>query len=304
MADVLIGLDIGGSKTHAVRFEDGRPVAEAMAGSANVQNVPRAEAAAALAEVFAAVGAGAHRVVAGAGGIDTADDAGALAALISPLAPGARIDAVHDSRLILAAGRAHSGIAVIIGTGSAVWGTDGAGREARAGGWGYLLGDEGSGYWLAREAVRHALRRRDQGLDPDGLTRALLADCGLDEPVELIAAFHGGAGRGYWAQRSRLVVDAAAHDPVAAGLLEAAVGHLSELIVQVARRTGTAGPVILGGSIGMNVPQITQGIAAAVAAHGIGGVRPLDRAPVLGAAFLAGAKRPAGSAREPGTGGT
>ena len=48
MADVLIGLDIGGTKTHAVRFEDGRPVAEAMAGSANVQNVPRAEAAAAL----------------------------------------------------------------------------------------------------------------------------------------------------------------------------------------------------------------------------------------------------------------
>jgi glucosamine kinase len=288
MTDVLIGLDIGGSKTHAVRFEDGVPVGEAVADSANVQNVPRAEAAAALATVFAAVGAGACRVVAGAGGIDTADDAGALVSLIAPLAPGARIEAVHDSRLILAAGRASSGIAVIIGTGSAVWGTNGAGREARAGGWGYLLGDEGSGYWLAREAVRHALRRRDQGLEPDGLTRNLLADCGLAEPVELIAAFHSGAGRAYWAQRSRVVIDAAGSDPVAGALLEAAVRELADLIVMVAGRIGSSGPVILGGSIGANVPRIAQGIAAEVAARGITGVRPLDRAPVLGAAFLSG----------------
>jgi glucosamine kinase len=290
MTDVLIGLDIGGSKTHAVRFEDGVPAGEAVAGSANVQNVSRAEAAEALAKVFAAVGGGAGHVVAGAGGIDTADDAGALVSLIAPLAPGARIEAVHDSRLILAAGGASRGIAVIVGTGSAVWGTDGAGHEARAGGWGYLLGDEGSGYWLAREAVRHALRRRDQGLEADELTRTLLADCGLAEPVDLISAFHGGAGRAYWAQRSRVVIDAAGRDPVAGALLEAAIRELAELIVLVARRIGSSGPVILGGSIGANVPRMAQGIAAKVAAHGITGVRPLDRAPVLGAAFLAGSE--------------
>jgi glucosamine kinase len=290
MTDVLIGLDIGGSKTHAVRFEDGVPTGEAVAGSANVQNVSRAEAAAALAKVFAAVGAGACRVVAGSGGLDTADDAGALVSLIAPLAPRARIEAVHDSRLILAAGRASSGIAVIVGTGSAVWGTDGAGHEARAGGWGYLLGDEGSGYWLAREAVRHALRRRDQGLEPDGLTRMLLADCGLAEPVDLIAAFHGGAGRAYWAQRSRVVIDASGTDPVAGALFAAAVREVAGLIVLVARRIGSSGPVILGGSIGANVPRIAQGIAAEVAARGITGVRPLDRPPVLGAAYLAGAE--------------
>ncbi|WP_262105959.1 N-acetylglucosamine kinase [Arthrobacter sp. Marseille-P9274] len=288
MTDVLIGLDIGGSKTHAVRFEDGVPAGEAVAGSANVQNVSRAEAAEALAKVFAAVGGGAGHVLAGAGGIDTADDAGALVSLIAPLAPGARIEVVHDSRLILAAGCASRGIAVIVGTGSAVWGTDGAGREARAGGWGYLLGDEGSGYWLAREAVRHALRRRDQGLEADELTRTLLADCGLAEPVDLISAFHGGAGRAYWAQRSRVVIDAAGRDPVAGALLEAAIRELAELIVLVARRIGSSGPVILGGSIGAHVPRMAQGIAAEVAAHGITGVRPLDRAPVLGAAFLAG----------------
>lgn len=285
MAHILIGLDIGGTKTHAIRLEDGAVTAEAIAGSANVQNVSREAASTALAEVFSALGSDADRVIAGAGGIDTANDAVALAALISPFAPQAEIRAVHDSRLVLAAGRARRGIAVIAGTGSAVWGTDGTGNEARAGGWGYLLGDEGSGYWLGRELVRHALRRRDQGLEPDALTQALLADCSLADPVELIAHFHGPTGRRYWAQRSRLVVEAAA-DPVAAELLAVAAKDLARLIRQVAGRLDISGPVILGGGLGANVPQLAAGIAAALAPYGIDDVRQLDREPVYGVDLL------------------
>jgi N-acetylglucosamine kinase-like BadF-type ATPase len=285
MAHILIGLDIGGTKTHAIRLEDGAVTAEAIAGSANVQNVSREAASTALAEVFSALGSDADRVIAGAGGIDTANDAVALAALISPFAPQAEIRAVHDSRLVLAAGRARRGIAVIAGTGSAVWGTDGSGNEARAGGWGYLLGDEGSGYWLGRELVRHALRRRDQGLEPDALTQALLADCSLADPVELIAHFHGPTGRRYWAQRSRLVVEAAA-DPVAAELLAVAAKDLARLIRQVAGRLDISGPVILGGGLGANVPQLAAGIAAALAPYGIDDVRQLDREPVYGVDLL------------------
>jgi glucosamine kinase len=285
MAHILIGLDIGGTKTHAIRLEDGAVTAEAIAGSANVQNVSREAASTALAEVFSALGSDADRVIAGAGGIDTANDAVALAALISPFAPQAEIRAVHDSRLVLAAGRARRGIAVIAGTGSAVWGTDGSGNEARAGGWGYLLGDEGSGYWLGRELVRHALRRRDQGLEPDALTQALLADCSLADPVELIAHFHGPTGRRYWAQRSRLVVEAAA-DPAAAELLAVAAKDLARLIRQVAGRLDISGPVILGGGLGANVPQLAAGIAAALAPYGIDDVRQLDREPVYGVDLL------------------
>ena len=298
MAHILIGLDIGGTKTHAIRLEDGAVTAEAIAGSANVQNVSREAASNALAEVFSALGSDADTVIAGAGGIDTENDADALAGLISPFAPHAEIHAVHDSRLVLAAGRARRGIAVIAGTGSAVWGTDGAGKEARAGGWGYLLGDEGSGYWLGRELVRHALRRRDQGLEPDALTRALLADCSLADPVELIAHFHGPTGRRYWAQRSRLVVDAAAADPVAAHLLAVAAEDLAGLILQVAGRLDISGPVILGGGLGANVPQLAAGIAAALAPYGIDDVRQLDREPVYGVDLL---DDPAGHASRPGS---
>ncbi|HET6240941.1 MAG TPA: ATPase, partial [Arthrobacter sp.] len=94
----VIGLDIGGTKTRGVRFEDGTPVADESVGSSNVQNVSREEAAGHLAELFARIGGGTvAQVYAGAGGIDTDDDAAALAALIAPHVPGARITVVHDS---------------------------------------------------------------------------------------------------------------------------------------------------------------------------------------------------------------
>ncbi|WP_426978878.1 N-acetylglucosamine kinase [Pseudarthrobacter sp. O4] len=281
----VIGLDIGGTKTRGVRFEAGRAVADESVGSSNVQNVSREEAARHLAELFARIGGGAvAQVYAGAGGIDTDDDAAALAALIAPLVPGARITVVHDSRLLLAAGGASTGVAVIAGTGSAAWGRNGAGEEARAGGWGYLLGDEGSGYWLGREAVRHSLRRMNQGLEPDELTTALLASCGVDHPNKLIALFHSAeTGRRYWAQQARLVVDAAnAGHATSQELVDQAGRDLAGLAEQALRQLGLDGPVILGSGLGMNVPRLQESFRSALAAAGISDVRVLDQEPVFG----------------------
>ena len=282
---ITIGLDIGGTKTHGVRFEDGIPVADESAGSSNVQNVTREEAARNLAELFARIGAGpVARVYAGSGGIDTDEDAAALAALIQPLVPGARVTVVHDSRLLLAAGRAATGVAVIAGTGSAAWGRNTGGAEARAGGWGYLLGDEGSGYWLGREAVRHSLRRMNQGLPIDQLTAALLKACGLDHPNKLIALFHSPeTGRRFWAQQARHVVEAAAaghRDSTA--LLEQAGEDLAALAQQVLGQLGLDGPVILGGGLGMNVAPLQESFRRHLAAAGITDVRVLDQEPVFG----------------------
>ncbi|SDL54612.1 N-acetylglucosamine kinase [Arthrobacter sp. ok362] len=281
----MIGLDIGGSKTRGVRFEDGMPVADESVGSSNVQNVSPEEAARHLAELFGRIGGGeVAQVYAGAGGIDTDDDAAALAALIAPHVPGARITVVHDSRLLLAAGGASTGVAVIAGTGSAAWGRNGRGEEARAGGWGYLLGDEGSGYWLGREAVRHSLRRMNQGLEPDELTGALLASCGVDHPNMLIALFHSPAtGRRFWAQQARLVVEAAGagHSPSQA-LMDQAGSDLADLAAQTVRQLGIEGPVILGGGLGMNVPRLQESFRAALAAFGVTDVRVLEQEPVFG----------------------
>lgn len=287
--DVVIGLDIGGTKTRGVRFEHGEPVADQSVGSANVQNVSRADAAAHLAELFARIGRGpVSRVYAGAGGIDTAEDAAALAALIEPHAPGARITVVHDSRLLLAAGGASTGVAVIAGTGSAAWGMNGRGEEVRAGGWGYLLGDEGSGYWLGREAVRHSLRRMNQGQEPDELTRALLDACKTDDPNKLIALFHSpDTGRRFWAQQARLVVEAAdAGHIVSRGLVDQAGKDLADMAGQVLKQLGLNGPVILGSGLGMNVVRLQESFRKHLAAAGVVDVRILEQDPVFGVPLL------------------
>lgn len=281
----VIGLDIGGTKTRGVRFEDGEPVRDESTGSSNVQNVSREVAAANLAELFAMIGGGhVDRVLAGAGGIDTDADARALADLIEPHVPGAQITVIHDSRLLLAAGGASTGVAVIAGTGSAAWGKNADGEEARAGGWGFLLGDEGSGYWLGREAVRHSLRRMNKGLEPDGLTVALLESCGVDDPNKLIALFHSeNTDRRYWAQRAAAVVETA-HEglEISRQLLDQAGRDLAELAAQAVRQLGLHGPVILGGGLGMNVEPLQSAFRAGLAAHGITDVRVLDQEPVFG----------------------
>lgn len=290
----VIGLDIGGTKTRGVRFENGIPVRDESAGSSNVQNVTREQAAANLAELFGMIGGGEiGQVYAGSGGIDTDEDAQALADLIAPHAPGAKITVVHDSRLLLAAGGADTGVAVIAGTGSAAWGKNGDGQEARAGGWGYLLGDEGSGYWLGREAVRHSLRRMNQGLEPDLLSRALLNACGVDEPGQLIALFHSpDTGRRYWAQQARLVVEAAdAGDETSQALVVQAGRDLAGLAEQAVRQLGLEGPVILGSGLGMNVPRLQEAFTAALAEVGIVDVRILQQDPVFGVPRLVAEQR-------------
>ncbi len=294
MSGTVIGLDIGGTKTRGVRFHNGSPIRDESAGSSNVQNVSREVAAANLAELFGKIGGGhIDQVYAGAGGIDTDEDAQALADLIAPHAPGARITVVHDSRLLLAAGGASTGVAVIAGTGSAAWGRNDAGEEARAGGWGYLLGDEGSGYWLGREAVRHSLRRMNQGLEADQLSRALLDSVGVEEPGKLIALFHSpDTGRRYWAQQARLVVEAAdSGDEVSAALVEQAGRDLADLAEQAVRQLGLDGPVILGSGLGMNVPRLQEAFKAKLAENGITDVRILQQDPVFGVPRLVAEQR-------------
>ncbi|MFK0001827.1 N-acetylglucosamine kinase [Paenarthrobacter sp. NPDC090522] len=294
LAGTVIGLDIGGTKTRGVRFEDGTPVRDESAGSSNVQNVTREQAKANLAELFAKIGGGnVAEVFAGSGGIDTDEDAQALADLIAPHVPGARITVVHDSRLLLAAGGASTGVAVIAGTGSAAWGRNEAGEEARAGGWGYLLGDEGSGYWLGREAVRHSLRRMNQGLEPDVLSRALLEACGVDEPGKLIALFHSPeTGRRFWAQQARLVVEAAdSGDETSVALVNQAGRDLADLAAQAVRQLGIDGPVILGSGLGMNVVRLQEAFRGRLAEAGIADVRILQQDPVFGVPRLVAEQR-------------
>lgn len=288
----LIGLDIGGSTTRGMLFRDGRAVRHARGPSTNVQNVSTDAAAAALRDVFGELGAGpCVPVVAGAGGVDTPADAARLEALIrsvSGVSSEAPVTAVHDTRLILAAGGHTTGIAVIAGTGSVAWGIDSTGRERRAGGWGYLLGDEGSGYWLGRETVRAVLRanQREPGAAPDPFTREVLLHTGVPSAVDLIAAFHDRPERSFWASLSRTVVEyAAGGDDTALDLTHRAADELHALVMTVAEHLDGPLPVVLGG--GLARTPVGDRLKELLAESDVSDVTVLDQEPVLGAPVLA-----------------
>jgi N-acetylglucosamine kinase-like BadF-type ATPase len=102
------------------------------------------------------------------------------------------------------------GISVIAGTGSMAYGEH-QGRSARAGGWGELIGDEGSAYWIAREGM-NLFSRMSDGRAPRGPLHSLVRErLGLDSDLDLCARVYGGeaSGRGAFAQFARLVHEAA-----------------------------------------------------------------------------------------------
>ena len=278
----VLGLDIGGSTTRAVRAEDGRCVAEARAGSANIRSVGPAEAARQLDAVLAGL-----RTDDVAAGADSPPARAALCELLATRLPGAAVEVVHDARLVLAAADLDAGIAVIAGTGSAGWGRTADGRHARAGGFGYLIGDEGSGYWTAREAVRHVLHRADTGAAPDALGAALLDACGVAAPGDLFDLFYARPERAYWAGYAGVVAGLAATDPVAADILDRAADALARLAGTVGARLDSTGPVVLGGGFAVHEPALRAAVAARLVEAGLPDVRVIPRDPVAGAVRLA-----------------
>lgn len=288
MSGAVLGLDIGGSKTQAVRAENGTVVGEALAGSANVSSVGTAEAGRQLDVILDRLDAkGIAAVCAGAAGVDTPASEARLRDLLAERLPDAKIRVVHDSQLILAAAGVLDGVAVISGTGSVAWGRH-DGQHARAGGWGYLLGDEGSGYWVAREAVRRTLARVDRAEPADRLGQQLAADCGLQFPDQLLDHFYAQPERRYWAGRARVVFElAGGGDEVSTSIVQAAGTALASLAAAVAGRLGSPGPVVLAGGLAVHQPALQKVVRQQLADRGISDVRVLSVDPVRGAVELA-----------------
>src|SRR5579871_1795229 len=89
-----------------------------------------------------------------------------MANICAPVVPAERLVFSHDTRIALYSvtfGR--PGVVIIAGTGAAAYGVNHLGEQAKSGGWGYLLGDEGSGYWIAVRALNACCRAED-GLNP------------------------------------------------------------------------------------------------------------------------------------------
>ncbi len=196
-----------------------------------------------------------------------------------------------------------AGVLVLSGTGSMAWGKDGAGHEARCGGWGTLLGDEGSGFDLGVGALRAACRAADgrgPGTRLETDVPAALAVPDMHAALALLSELPQPP-RARVASLARAVARAAEDgDAVAVELVVGAARELADLVdaLRVRLGLGAAVPVSTAGG-SFRSPVLATAFAAALAGRGYGAPRPPRHAPAFGGALLAGLPperlQPAGS---------
>jgi N-acetylmuramic acid 6-phosphate etherase len=265
-ADLLLGIDGGGTHTVALlAAADSAPwniLGRGDSGPSNLRAVGAARALAALDEAvgraFAAAGLERQPVAAaclGLAGAGRPSEQTVIRDWADRVRLAARVEVTNDAALLLAAGTPEGwGLAIIAGTGSIAYARAADGRTNRAGGWGYLLGDEGSAYQLVLAGLQAVTREADERGPATCLTEAFLKKLNLQVPSELIPAIYGGTwDRAALAALAPLVLDAAeAGDPAARAVAEDAAGQLAHLAAAAAHRLGLerqAVPVALAGGV-------------------------------------------------------
>ncbi len=187
------------------------------------------------------------------------------------------------------------GLVAIAGSGSVVIGVDASGRVARAGGWGYLFGDEAGAFGIARAAITRSLRSLDSSDVPHALELTLVDHFGVAALGDIPKAFYAGVvtRQDVAGLAPKLAAMAAGGDVLAAAVFSAAADVLAAQLVEVSRRLSWERGPVLWSSVG-GVFESARGVfldrvAASAAAHAD---RPLVAVPprasaVIGAALLA-----------------
>jgi N-acetylglucosamine kinase-like BadF-type ATPase len=301
---LFLGVDGGGTKTAYVLVDaDGNLRSNHVGASVDYLAEGIDAARARLAEGLAATLAGA---LATPGDVAFAffglpaygEDGSALAALDA--LPSAVLDSAHyrcgNDMVCSWAGSlaCEDGISVIAGTGSLAYG-EFAGRQARCGGWGELIGDEGSAYWIAREGM-NLFSRMSDGRAARGPLHALVRErLGIGNDLDLCAHIYGvhGDRRNAFAQFARLVHEAAqGGDAAAAAIFARGAKELVDCVAAV--RRGLAAPadavvaVSHSGGVFDNVAAMVAAFRAGLAASAQPfEYRPPRFAPAVGAALYA-----------------
>jgi N-acetylglucosamine kinase-like BadF-type ATPase len=268
----VLGIDAGGTKTVCqLADENGEVLAESRRGGANLQAAGELEVEKVLHEVMEeAIGEHDVRPAAiclGIAGVDRPDDARVVRGIMKRIGYKAKVLVVNDALVALEAGAPGApGIVLIAGTGSIAYGRNEQNQAARAGGWGYMLGDEGSGYWIGRAALRAVLREADRRGPATRLTGLLLNYYGVARAQDLIAqVYHGGLRPSAIAALAQCVQGAFSDgDAVSIGILRGAADQLESSALSVARRLemiGSAFPFVLSGGIFKAVPWLEEELA-------------------------------------------
>lgn len=254
---LFLGVDGGGSKTRAIVCDvHGSIVAEGEGPSSNPISVGFEQAGAALKGAVAATSVRRDAIAAGCfgvAGVDREEDRTRLERWVIAQDFAPRAVVVHDSELVLAAGTPDGwGVGLICGTGTIAFGTARSGQRARAGGLGWLIGDEGSGYAIGVAALRAAMHSVDGRNSATTLLAAVLEEYHLETPADLVAhVYRPAATRAEIARLARVVLALQdAGDASARAIIVQAATDAGALVSTVMRRLGEPdAPLALAGGL-------------------------------------------------------
>lgn len=295
----VIGIDAGGTKTVCYLADsEGRLIGESRGGGANLQAVGELGLEKELHRVMARAIADRPIVPAaiclGIAGVDRPAEAALVRDLMRRIAFTAHVSVTNDALVALVAGVEHRpGVVVVAGTGSIAYGRNAAGFAARAGGWGYVLGDEGSGYWIGRQALRAVVREADGRGSRTALTPRILGHFGVSRASDLVHEIYASQMKPSAIAALARHVQAARDegDEIAGVILDRGALELIASAASVVRQlelTGRPFEFILAGGIFRAVPWLVETLTArlgSVVAEAP--VRLLDREPAWGAVLLA-----------------
>jgi len=191
----IIGIDGGGTKTVGILTTlSGECLARIESGPSNYHVVGEAGTRAALADVIKKLceKASVHlkhssHFCLGIAGLGRPEDRKIVGRICDDFGLGKNWILTHDAHIAFVGGtEKQEGIIVISGTGAIAYGINADAKQARASGWGHLIGDEGSGYDIALKALQAVARSADGRDVPTELTPRILERLKLERPTELI----------------------------------------------------------------------------------------------------------------------
>lgn len=239
MKKYLIGIDGGASRSTGILTDlNGQPIATGQGPSLNPLSIGWETFRAHLRSLFDGLlkdvaQSDIKAVCAGLAGVGSEKIRRQAEEEIAKASGSVEVHVISDAQAALwGAFGGEAGLLLIAGTGSICLGRDESGNEARCGGFGRLLGDEGSGYWIATEALRAALRQVD-GRENVGLLPELICrEYDLDDLREIIPLITGGdLGTERIAAFAAKVIVASSKDPAAREILRRAGRHLADLVI-------------------------------------------------------------------------
>lgn len=258
----VLGLDGGGSTVRAAVFTPDLSILGQYVGeTVNPSLIGREEAAAriqaALRAALMEAGIDPGEVAAvglGIAGAAAAHSEAWLRQVTADALPHAKIAPSSDYEIALVGAHGERcGALVLAGTGSLAYGVSRAGESFLAGGWGYLLGDEGSGYWLGAQALRAAARMSDGRGPATALLEKMLGALNLESARDLIPWLYQHApprARELAALAPLVMACADSGDPTGVEILDHGAHELALAARAVIRRLGLeTGNIAFAGSL-------------------------------------------------------